>query len=112
MPRPREGELRRLASIPKGKQHWNWNENPSVLTMHRRIHRKHGRAKNYKCEKCGRPAHDWALIGTAYSDKRKDYQTLCRSCHVSKDKNWIKVDRSHHKIIRDSLGRILRTIIT
>lgn len=34
----------RLASMPKGIKHWNYNPNPSILAMHKRIHRKHGKA--------------------------------------------------------------------
>lgn len=107
-----EGEARRVASLPKGLKHWNWSEYPNLLTLHKRIHRKYGSAKNYPCEKkCGRQAMDWALVGEKYSDKREDYIPLCRKCHIALDKHWSKVDHSHHKIIRDSKGRIKTTIL-
>ncbi len=88
--RSEEGEARRLASLPKGKEHWNWSENPNLLTLHKRIHRKHGAASKHKCFDCGAQARDWSNETGNYSDKVEDYVPRCRSCHVKKDKNWIK----------------------
>jgi hypothetical protein len=83
---------KRIAALPKGKRHWNWSENPNLLTLHKRLHRKHGSAKNYKCsfQGCEKQAHDWANKTGKYSDDVNDYEPLCRSHHVKKDKNWIK----------------------
>ncbi|HEC33019.1 MAG TPA: hypothetical protein ENI63_02040 [Candidatus Kaiserbacteria bacterium] len=100
----------RIKSLPSGKKHWRWSENPSILTLHRRLHREHGKASLHKC-KCGKQARDWALVGKKYTDNIKDYLPLCRKCHISMDKGWKKVDRSKHKIIRDKRGRITNTIV-
>ncbi len=90
-PRSAEGEARRLASIPKGKKHWNWSTKPNVLTIHKRIHRALGKASDYKCADCQKMAHDWSNNkGTKYSTDFADYVPRCRSCHVKKDKNWLK----------------------
>lgn len=103
----------RIAALPRGKKHWNWSESPNILSLHKRIHRKYGSAKNYLCaKKCGKHAKDWALKkGRKYTDKRSDYEPLCRGCHIKQDKHWSKVDRTHHRIIRDSKGRIKTTIL-
>ena len=76
----------RIAALPKGKKHCNWNPKPSILTMHRRIHREYGPAKNYWCVDCGKQALDWSLEeGKTYSDNIEDYGPRCRSCHVRHD---------------------------
>lgn len=102
---------KRIESMPKGKEHWNYSENPNVLTLHKRIHRKYGKAKTYDC-KCGKKALDWAFIGKGeYTDKREDYIPLCRKCHIALDNHPSKVDRTRHKIVRDSKGRIVTTLV-
>ncbi|MFA5185360.1 MAG: hypothetical protein WC551_02645 [Patescibacteria group bacterium] len=85
-------DRKRLASMPRGRNHWAWQENPNnLLTLHKRLHRRYGKAKNFTCEKCKlRQAHDWANMTGNYTDNIEDYLPLCRSCHVSLDKNWIK----------------------
>ncbi len=85
----RRDNSKRIAAMPKGKDHWAWTENPNKLTLHKRIHRKYGAAKNYDCE-CGKKAHDWSCENGNYTDNIKDYKPRCRSCHVKKDQNWIK----------------------
>lgn len=79
----------RIASLPKREQHWNWSEKPTLLTLHKRIHRKHGKASDRLCVDCGGQARDWSCKGN-YSDKIEDYEPRCRSCHVKKDENWKK----------------------
>ena len=78
-------EAKRLASLPRGERHWKYNPNPGVLTMHRRIHRRHGAASNYKCVDCGGRARDWSLNGDTYTDNVGDYSPRCRSCHTKYD---------------------------
>ena len=99
--------------MPKGRRHWNWNDKPSILALHKRIHRKHGAAKLRPCAReCGRMANDWALkIGREYSDNVNDYEPLCRKCHIAQDDHPSKVDRSKHRIIRDEKGRFVTTVI-
>lgn len=90
--RSKEGEARRVASMPKGKAHWNWSKQPTLLALHKRLHRQYGPAKMFKCSTndCERQAHDWANMTGRYTDKITDYAPLCRSCHVKRDKNWMK----------------------
>lgn len=77
---------KRIQMLPRGEKHWNYNQTPSVLTLHRRIHRKHGPAKNHKCVDCGEQALDWSLkFGHEYSDNIDDYESRCRRCHVKYD---------------------------
>ena len=103
----------RIAALPRGKKHWNWSEKPSLLTLHKRLHRRHGSAKMHSCSRgCGLKAIDWALRrGHSYSDDIRDYEPLCRKCHIALDNHPSKVDRSLHKIIRDEKGRIKTTLI-
>ena len=75
----------RIPALPKGKAHWNYNEKPSVLALHRRIHKKYGKASAHKCVDCPKQALDWSLDGTVYTDNIEDYSPRCRSCHLHYD---------------------------
>jgi hypothetical protein len=75
----------RIAAMPKGEKHWRFNPNPTVLTMHRRLHRNFGKASDHACVDCGAPAKDWSLEGEIYTDNIEDYRPRCRSCHVKYD---------------------------
>lgn len=81
---------KRLKSLPKGKQHWRWSDDPNKLALHKRLHRKYGSASNFKCVDCPKMAQDYSNESGTYTDDIKDYKPRCRSCHVKKDKNWIK----------------------
>ena len=81
---------KRIASLPKGNNHWNWKKDPSKLTLHKRLHRKYGPAKQFKCFDCKKIAKDYSNETGKYTDRIEDYVPRCRSCHVKKDKNWIK----------------------
>ena len=102
---------KRIQSLPKKEEHWNWKEKPNKLTLHKRIHRQYGKASEKDCVDCGMQARDWSNETGEYTDNIDDYRPRCRKCHLRKDKNWERVDRSRHKIIRDSKGRIKTIII-
>lgn len=87
-----------VAALPRGTKHWNYNPNPSVLTLHRRIHRKHGAASKHKCVDSGNQAKDWSLNGDTYTDNVEDYSPRCRSCHVIYD------DKSNNRRELVSIG--------
>lgn len=86
--RSEEGEKRRLASIPKGKNHWNYDDNPSVSAIHRWLNRKYGKANhcaNITCKNKSK-CYDWALLkGKDYKRLRGCFMQLCRSCHIEYD---------------------------
>ena len=101
----------RIAALPKGNSHWRWNLKPNVLTLHKRIHRKYGSAKSYMCtsETCNNKALDWAFVGIGeYTDKREDYTTLCRSCHIKLDKHHTKRNVECYKRNRLPNGRFCK----
>ena len=79
-----------IAALPRGEKHWMWNDKPNLITLHKRLHRKYGPASRYKCADCGKKARDYSNETGKYTDKIEDYKTRCRSCHVKKDKNWVK----------------------
>lgn len=81
---------KRIASLPRGEKHWNYRKNVSKLALHRRIHRKYGPASQFKCNDCPKQAKDYSNETGNYTDDIKDYLPRCRSCHVKKDKNYLK----------------------
>jgi hypothetical protein len=105
-----EGEKNRIEALPKGKKHWRWNNNPSILTLHRRIHRRHGKAKWHNYSDCGKPAVDWSNDKKEYSDNIEDYSPRCRSCHIKKDftnERREKIRKADLNKKRNSLGRFI-----
>lgn len=68
--------------------------------MHLRLTRIKGRASDLDCADCGRPARDWAYNHSGISERWEfvtgyllpfstdpdQYDALCRSCHVRKDR--------------------------
>lgn len=108
--RSKQGEINRLKSIPRGKNHWNYNENCSVLAIHRWLNKNFG--KPYKCEskncKNKSKVFDLALKkGKKYERKRENFLMLCRSCHKKYDiteetKTKIMVNLAKNKGIKMS----------
>lgn len=97
----------RIKLLPKKENHWNWKDKPNKLTLHKRIHRQHGRASDRKCVECKKQARDWALVGKEYSWDIKDYKPMCRLCHTKMDKPWLK--RKTIIIARNKKGQIVKS---
>jgi hypothetical protein len=86
--RSEEGEARRIASMPRGKNHWNFSDNPTIPAIHRWLNRHYGRASKCENQECAGKfiKVDWALIrGKKYGKDRNLFKQLCRSCHVKYD---------------------------
>jgi hypothetical protein len=82
--------LKRIKSLPRGRGHWRWQSKPSKVAIHFRLYSKFGKAVNFPCADCGKPARDWSNEKKEYSANLNNYKPRCRSCHVKKDKNWVK----------------------
>lgn len=76
----------RLKSLPKREKHWNWSNTPNLLTLHKRLYRKYGKASQFVCVDCKKKANDYSNENGNYTDDIKDYKPRCRSCHLKKDK--------------------------
>lgn len=73
---------------------------PEYRSVHARVRKERGPARDYACSGCGGPASDWAfqyppdrtLVCPAtrrrYSNRTSDYAPMCRSCHLRMD--WDK----------------------
>lgn len=86
--RSAEGEARRIASLPRGNDHWRFGENPSVKAIHRWINKYYGKADHCENSDCEGKSNwfEWALLkGCTYARDIKVFKQLCRSCHTKYD---------------------------
>lgn len=86
--RSEEGEKSRLASIPKGKKHWRFSNNPTKGAIHKWLNKWYGRANKCTSPNCdGTSEHyEWAKIkGKSYAKIISHYQMMCRKCHTKYD---------------------------
>lgn len=76
----------------KNEKNPNWKgDMVSKQGLHAWLVRHYGRPQ--RCERCNTQEakrYDWANISGEYKRDRDDFIRLCRSCHVSMDKNWKK----------------------
>lgn len=83
-----QGEKNRIAALPKGENHWNFDKNPSVKAIHKWINRHFGKADHCENENCEGKSNwfEWALLrGCEYARDIKVFKQLCRSCHTKYD---------------------------
>jgi hypothetical protein len=79
-------DLPGLNALPRRSRHGNWGGSQvSLLTIHKRLHRKFGPASRFPCADCGKKARDWSNETGRYTDRIEDYKPRCRSCHVKRD---------------------------
>lgn len=52
---------------------------------HTRVKDERGKASEYLCFDCDRPACDWSQIHDTDGESVDDYEPRCRSCHVRYD---------------------------
>ena len=75
--------------------------------MHSRLRRERGRAAECDCVECADRALDWAQIhGTTGRDIWRDYQPMCRKCHMAYDYDarWSPEDRAARAARRRALS--------
>lgn len=85
--RSEEGEIRRVASLPRGKNHWKY-DHYNVRAIHRWINRYHGKANRCVMPGCDGKSDwfEWALVkGKKYLRKIENFMPLCRKCHTKYD---------------------------
>jgi len=88
----------------KGKNHWNWSENPSYRAVHQWLYQNYGNACKCENPKCIYPRKDkrgnlmskpkqyqWANINGIYKRDIKNFKQLCASCHKLYDLGIIKL---------------------
>jgi len=83
----------------------------AYITIHVRLFRTRGSAKNFECIECGGPAHEWSYDGgdpdersgrpgytspALYSTSMDYYSPRCRHCHRMRDPNHWRT-RTHCK---------------
>lgn len=52
---------------------------------HARVYKKFGRAKEYHCSDCNKPANVWAWTHDTDPSDPNNYYPLCYSCHIKYD---------------------------
>lgn len=82
-----------------------------LSTMHQRVVRVYGKAKEYDCVECGKQAHDWANIHGRDRDLIDSYQPMCKSCHGYYDNGFLSRERAKRfdKLVADQRERLART---
>lgn len=85
----------RKAPLMSRRQNVGW----MYKYAHLKTQQARGRAAEYACSWCARPARQWALVGTGtlvdglpYSDDPADYQPMCVRCHNRMDAGWLDAD--------------------
>lgn len=74
-----------------GKNHWKYNKNFEIekrkyLENHKWIINKLGNENNCEhCKRTDRKRYDWSNKDHKYKRLLKDWQRLCRSCHLKYD---------------------------
>ncbi len=73
----------RVAKLGSNNPMWRGIE-VGRIALHERIRKE--KPKSLFCEQCGeKPPADLSSVGDLYSHDIKDWQWLCRSCHVHND---------------------------
>lgn len=69
-----------------GQDHPGWKgEGAGYMALHNWLRRS--KKKTGRCEECGASRKtDWANVSGEYRRDLADYQELCRSCHVARDR--------------------------
>lgn len=86
----------------RGAANENWTgDQVTYRALHKRLARARGKADQYTCVDCGRPAQQWAYDNTdpnpresmqngslvQFSNDLNRYQPMCRRCHKNHDNN-------------------------
>jgi hypothetical protein len=80
---------KRHTAPKQGEESHNWaGKSISKRSIHSRIERQKGKAKEHDCVDCGDQAHDWSQIHESDEWEMDSYEPRCRSCHVKYDRNW------------------------
>ena len=75
-----------MTEVQLAEKNSNWKgKDAKINPIHRWIEYRKGKAKEHKCEHCGKQAHHWSNIDHKYSRKLEDYTALCSSCHMKFD---------------------------
>ncbi len=86
----------------KGNGNPAWKgDDVSLSGLHTWINRNFGRKK--ECEHCHTTKakiYDWSNKDHKYRRQRKDWQRLCRKCHIAYDKKFNGYKQSRHTILK------------
>lgn len=79
----------RVEALPRGANHWKWQEKPSYRAVHAWIAKIMGKPKH--CSRCGFTSENsrqfhWANLSGDYLRDVTDWIRLCASCHYKMDK--------------------------
>lgn len=78
-----------------GENHWRYDKNPTIATVHKRVRKEFGPASNKLCIDCKGKARDWSHAHNTNPFDIYNYSPRCRSCHVKYD---LKRDKSNEGI--------------
>lgn len=89
----KEKSKQKISKANSGENNGKWTgEDASPRAIHKRLNKKIGKAKNYKCVDCDKQAEDWSNNKNhIYTENPEDYSPRCKSCHKKYDKKINKL---------------------
>ena len=82
---------------------FDYSNDSGYRRIHRLLRKVRGRAEDYACISCEKPAQHWAYQnndGTKYSEDLEDYAPMCQSCHKKMDWSHRPAEDRAHRMDR------------
>jgi hypothetical protein len=108
VPHPKQMSEAFYAARPKGSSSKLWTGDAATYSArHKRVVQARGLAKDQECLNCGARARDWAQVHGTDGLDAKDYNPLCRKCHIKYDESHPNAKKTHcnkgHPLVGDNL---------
>lgn len=95
--RKKQQYCREHSPYNKGEYHYEWKgENVGYFGLHDWVEKQLGKSRYQKCFNCGIDKNiTWANKSHQYKRIKEDWIPLCKKCHFSYDKQFLR-ERDYH----------------
>ena len=111
--KPSKETIKKMSKIKKGSKNGMWvGDKPCYITVHMYLRRNHKQPA--KCSLCKKEKTTLDIANTTglYNRDIKNYNWLCRSCHMKSDGRLEKLKKAHLKymktVLRNSKGQFVK----